>query len=125
MTPSKIHKGQIRDDLLSTNITHKCAGIKEVFRELWIQDAVTVDSDPLDEKKDGMLQPESTPKSVKISDEGSILNIALINRNRSKEIQFIFTLDLGPILNQKNKRGMLRDIMFKTYFQFSLAISIQ
>ena len=123
-SPPDIHQGWIVDELPSTTITEAWVGAGEVFGEICVHDTVMEEADTAMEDSDEFTSSMSTPKkTLRFTEANSILKEPSVSKWKLigfTQPYFRPRSNLKP----KKKKGPFRTIVFKTYLQLSIPISI-
>ena len=124
-SPPDIHQGWIGDELPATIITEAWVGAGEVFGELWVQDIVMEEADTATEDSESFTPSMSTPKkTLRFTEASSILKEPSISKKKPigfTQPYFRPRSNLKP----KKKKGLFRTMVFKTYLELSIPITIQ
>ena len=131
-SPPEIHQGWIGDALPSTAITDAWVGTGEIFGELWIQDTAMEEVDTVIEdfgneikKQEELTQPMSIPKkTLRFMKESRILKEPSVSKRKPIGLTQPYFRSCSTLKPQK-KKGIFRPMVFKTYLQLSIPISIQ
>ena len=124
-SPPDIHQGWIGEELPATIITEAWVGAGEVFGELWVQDTVMEEADTATEDSGEVTPSMSTPtKTLRFTEASSILKEPSVSKRKPigfTQPYFRPRSNLKP----KKKKGLFRTMVFKTYLELSIPISIQ